>query len=85
MPHINCHFPTQWKIANVVMLPKVGQDHKFPQRLRPISLLNCTAKIFERIILNRIKAHCKAIDCIPPGTMRVPGGPFYATPIDTCQ
>ncbi|GFS94608.1 RNA-directed DNA polymerase from mobile element jockey [Trichonephila clavipes] len=64
---INSHFPTQWKIANVVMLPKVGQNHKFTQGFRPISLLNCTAKIFERIILHRIKEHCKAIDCIPPG------------------
>ncbi|GFY08637.1 RNA-directed DNA polymerase from mobile element jockey [Trichonephila clavipes] len=63
---INCHFPTQWKIANVVMLPKIGQNHKFTQGFRPISLLNCTAKIFERVILNRIKDHCKAIDCIPP-------------------
>ncbi|GFU36993.1 RNA-directed DNA polymerase from mobile element jockey [Trichonephila clavipes] len=63
---INCHFPTQWKIANVVMLPKPNQDHKFSQNYRPISLLNTTAKIFERIILNRIKTHCKAIDCIPP-------------------
>ncbi|GFT06608.1 probable RNA-directed DNA polymerase from transposon X-element [Trichonephila clavipes] len=81
---INCHFPTQWKIANVVMLPKPNQDHKFSQNYRPISLLNTTAKIFERIILNRIKTHCKAIDCIP-GTMRFPGWPFYAAPIDTCH
>ncbi|GFV37964.1 RNA-directed DNA polymerase from mobile element jockey [Trichonephila clavipes] len=44
---INCHFPTQWKISNVVMLPKIGQNHKFTQGFRPISLLNCTAKIFE--------------------------------------
>ncbi|GFX28311.1 RNA-directed DNA polymerase from mobile element jockey [Trichonephila clavipes] len=63
---INCHFPTQWKIANVVMLPKPNQDLKFSQNYRPISLLNTTAKIFERIILNRIKTHCKAIYCIPP-------------------
>ncbi|GFY13582.1 RNA-directed DNA polymerase from mobile element jockey [Trichonephila clavipes] len=63
---INCHFPTQWKIANVVMLPKPNQDHKFSQNYRPISLLNTTAKIFVRIILNRIKSHCKAIDYIPP-------------------
>ncbi|GFT53700.1 putative RNA-directed DNA polymerase from transposon X-element [Trichonephila clavipes] len=57
--------PLEWKIANVVMLPKAGQNHKFTQGFRPISLLNCTAKIFERIILHRIKEHCKAIDCIP--------------------
>ncbi|GFT50301.1 probable RNA-directed DNA polymerase from transposon X-element [Trichonephila clavipes] len=47
---INSHFPTQWKIAIVVMLPKPNQDHKFSQNYRPISLLNTTAKIFERII-----------------------------------
>ncbi|GFX32158.1 RNA-directed DNA polymerase from mobile element jockey [Trichonephila clavipes] len=48
------------------MLPKPNQDHKFSQNYRPISLLNRFAKIFERIILNRIKTHCKAIHCIPP-------------------
>ncbi|GFV58518.1 RNA-directed DNA polymerase from mobile element jockey [Trichonephila clavipes] len=81
---INCHFPTQWKIANVVMLSKPNQDPKFSQNHRPISLLNTTAKIFKRIILNRIKTHCRA-RLYSPGTMRVPGGPFYATPIDTCH
>ncbi|GFS70241.1 RNA-directed DNA polymerase from mobile element jockey [Trichonephila clavipes] len=48
------------------MLPKPNQDHKLSQNYRPIPLLNTTAKIFERIILNRIKTNCKAIDCIPP-------------------
>ncbi|GFW83559.1 RNA-directed DNA polymerase from mobile element jockey [Trichonephila clavipes] len=63
---IKNHFPTQWKQANVVMLPKPNQDHKFSQNYRPISLLSTTAKVFERIILKRIQTHCKAIDCIPP-------------------
>ncbi|GFX79767.1 RNA-directed DNA polymerase from mobile element jockey [Trichonephila clavipes] len=48
------------------MLAKPNQDRTYPQGYRPISLINATAKIFERIILTRIKAHCKAIDCIPP-------------------
>ncbi|GFV75889.1 probable RNA-directed DNA polymerase from transposon X-element [Trichonephila clavipes] len=63
---IKNHFPTQWKQANVVMLQKPNQDHKFSQNYRPISLLSTTAKVFERIILKRIQTHCKAIDCIPP-------------------
>ncbi|GFT78235.1 probable RNA-directed DNA polymerase from transposon X-element [Trichonephila clavipes] len=63
---IKNHFPTQWKQANVVMLPKPNQDHKFSQNYRPISLLSTTAKVFERIILKRIQTHSKAIDCIPP-------------------
>ncbi|GFX63085.1 RNA-directed DNA polymerase from mobile element jockey [Trichonephila clavipes] len=48
------------------MLAKPNQDKTYPQGYRPISLINATAKIFERIILTRIKSHCKAIDCIPP-------------------
>ncbi|GFS99525.1 probable RNA-directed DNA polymerase from transposon X-element [Trichonephila clavipes] len=41
---IKNHFPTQWKQANVVMLPKPNQDHKFSQNYRLISLLSTTAK-----------------------------------------
>ncbi|GFW41679.1 probable RNA-directed DNA polymerase from transposon X-element [Trichonephila clavipes] len=62
---IKNHFPTLWKQANVIMLAKPNQDKTYPQGYRPISLINATAKIFERIILTRIKSHCKAIDCIP--------------------
>ncbi|GFU13408.1 probable RNA-directed DNA polymerase from transposon X-element [Trichonephila clavipes] len=63
---IKNHFPTQWKQANVLMLPKPSQGHKFSQIYWPISLLSTTAKVFERIVLKRIQTHCKAIDCIPP-------------------
>ncbi|GFW98318.1 RNA-directed DNA polymerase from mobile element jockey [Trichonephila clavipes] len=63
---IKNHFPTPWKQANVIMLAKPNQDRTYPHGYRPISLINATAKIFERIILTRIKSNCKAIDCIPP-------------------
>ncbi|GFT22565.1 RNA-directed DNA polymerase from mobile element jockey [Trichonephila clavipes] len=63
---IKNHFPTLWKQANIIMLAKPNQDRTYPQGYKPISLINATAKIFERIILTRIKSHCKAIDCIPP-------------------
>ncbi|GFS80271.1 RNA-directed DNA polymerase from mobile element jockey [Trichonephila clavipes] len=63
---IKNHFPTQCKQANVIMLAKRNQDGTYPCGYRPISLIKATAKIFERIILTRIKSHCKAIDCIPP-------------------
>ncbi|GFW52356.1 probable RNA-directed DNA polymerase from transposon X-element [Trichonephila clavipes] len=56
---IKNHFPTQWKQANVVMLPKPNQDHKFSQNYRPISLLSTTAKVFERIILKEFKHTAK--------------------------
>jgi hypothetical protein len=51
------HFPTSRKEAKVVALPKPGKDPKFPQNLRPISLLPSTGKVFEKVILQIIKRH----------------------------
>jgi hypothetical protein len=51
------HFPTSWKEAKVVALPKPGKDPKFPQNLRPISFLPSTGKVFEKVILEIIKRH----------------------------
>jgi hypothetical protein len=41
----------------VVALPKPGKDPKFPQNLRPISLLSLAGKVFEKIILEIVKRH----------------------------
>jgi hypothetical protein len=35
----------------VIALPKPSKDPKFPQNLRPISLLSSAGKVFEKIIL----------------------------------
>ncbi|GJQ66242.1 hypothetical protein Trydic_g4296 [Trypoxylus dichotomus] len=32
------HFPSQWQLADVTMIPKPGQSHNWPQNYRPISL-----------------------------------------------
>jgi hypothetical protein len=45
-------FPTPWKDAKIITLPKPGKDSKFPQNLWPISLLSTTIyKLFEKVIL----------------------------------
>jgi hypothetical protein len=44
------HFPSSWKEAKVVALPKPGKDPKFSQNLRPSSLLPSTGKLFEKVI-----------------------------------
>jgi hypothetical protein len=51
------HFSNPWKEAKVIILPKPGKDFKFPQNLRPISLLSTTGKLFEKVILKIIQRH----------------------------
>ena len=46
------YFPESWKRAQVITFPKPGKDSKFPLNRRPISLLDCLGKIYERILLD---------------------------------
>lgn len=48
------HFPTPWKEAKIILIPKPRKDHLFPQNYRPISLLPVASKIFERLLLRRL-------------------------------
>jgi hypothetical protein len=45
------HFPNSWKEAKVITLQNPGKDPKFPQNLRPITLLSTTGKLFEKVVL----------------------------------
>ena len=50
-----CYFPTAWKLAEVVMLPKTGKrDKTSPRAWRPIALLSCLGKGLERIVARRL-------------------------------
>jgi hypothetical protein len=51
------HFPNLWKEAEVITLPKTSKDPKFPQNLRPISLLSTTGELFEKVILQLLQKH----------------------------
>jgi hypothetical protein len=51
------HFPTSWKKAKVITLPKPGKDPKFPQNLWLISLLSTTSKLFKKVILKTVQKH----------------------------
>ena len=55
----SCHdktlVPKMWRKAKIVALPKPGKDYKNPKNYRPISLLCHTFKLYERMIMNRIK------------------------------
>jgi len=50
------HFPTSWKHAIVIAIPKPRKDHRHPVNYRPIALLSSLSKIFERIVLAKLKA-----------------------------
>ncbi|KAJ8713310.1 hypothetical protein PYW07_013680 [Mythimna separata] len=56
------HFPGQWKIAQIIMIPKPGKPLEQTNSYRPISLLPVIGKLFERILLNRIKVHLNSIN-----------------------
>jgi hypothetical protein len=49
------HFPSSWKEAKVVTLPKPGKYPKFPQNLGPISLSSSTGNVFEKVISETAK------------------------------
>ena len=52
-----CYFPNCWKIAKVIPLLKAGKDPTLSSSYRPISLLSCVSKIFEKLILTRLETH----------------------------
>lgn len=49
------HFPNHWKHSHIIMLLKHDKSPAFPNNYRPISLLSCIGKLFERILLARLK------------------------------
>ena len=47
--------PKQWKVAEIITLPKPGKDHSLPGSYRPISLLSCISKLMERLVQQRLQ------------------------------
>jgi len=54
------YFPNQWKIADIIMIPKPNKDPKVPSNHRPIRFLNTMEKLFEKLLLSRLNenTHC---------------------------
>lgn len=58
-------FPTAWKHAEVIAVPKPGKDLRSPSSYRPISLLPVMSKLFERLYLRRLLQHIDAEGILP--------------------
>jgi len=46
--------PKRWKKSIIIMIPKPGKDHTLTSSYRPISLLSCLSKLFEKWHLTRV-------------------------------
>lgn len=47
-------FPKCWKIAKVILIPKEGRDYTSFDAYRPICLLPCLGKVFDKLICRRL-------------------------------
>lgn len=52
-------FPNQWKLQNLVLIPKGSKSPEGATSYRPICLLNSMGKILERIIYDRLLQHAE--------------------------
>lgn len=59
------HFPTQWKLSEIVMVAKPGKPPHQVTSYRPISLLPITSKMFEKLFLRRFQSVIDENNLIP--------------------
>lgn len=57
--------PNLWKIAEVIMIPKPGKPLHETTSYRPISLLPIMSKLFEKLLLTRLKPIIERKNLIP--------------------
>jgi hypothetical protein len=48
------YFPAQWKVPQMILIPKPGKPPHAPSSYQPISLLPIPSKVFEKLLLNRL-------------------------------
>ena len=67
---VNCciekkYFPTSWKIANIMPLPKTKKPVEYKD-LRPISILPILSKLIEKVLNMQIREHLDKFKILPP-------------------
>ena len=66
------YFPSLWKTARIIMVPKAGKPEEEVTSYRPISLLSTMSKVMEKLIyrrllhvINQVGAHTRAPIWLP--------------------
>jgi hypothetical protein len=59
------YFPTQWKVAQIILIPKPGKPPHQLSSYRPISLLPIVSKVFEKLLLKRLLPLVELVNLIP--------------------
>ena len=59
------NFPSSWKQAKVIAIPKPRKPPTHPDSYRPISLLSAISKLLERLIARRLEQHAQQTNLIP--------------------
>lgn len=49
------YYPDCWKVAQIILIPKPGKDLNKVDSYRPISLLPIMSKVFEKLLIQRLK------------------------------
>ncbi|CAF1370057.1 unnamed protein product [Adineta ricciae] len=60
-----CRYPEVWKLARIITLSKLNAGIPQTDQTRPISLLPTHSKLFEKIILNRIRYWAETNHLVP--------------------
>lgn len=59
------YFPSQWKVSQIVVIPKPGKPPHQVSSYRPISLLPVISKVFEKLFLQRLQILIDENEIVP--------------------